>query len=101
MGLQKRVPDKLDDAINSNLNGTTAIQGVVNSNVTLVQPSMAKAPTYATVEENKSRRILRQGVYQHALVSPALAGMQFRTNDEYLAIVKDVAEKVIRLIEEK
>lgn len=59
------------------------------------------ASMYQTTEENRSRRILRQGVYQHTLVSPALAGLQFRGADEFLVIVKDVAEKVIKFIEEK
>ena len=59
-----------------------------------------KQTDYNSTTDAKSIRILRQGVYQHALISPALAGMQFSTPQEYLALVKDVAEKVIQMIEE-
>jgi hypothetical protein len=62
-----------------------------------------KAVTAATVTkssevtDDKSIRILRQGVYQAVLQSPALAGFA-ATRDEYLALVKNTAEEVIKFI---
>jgi len=58
----------------------------------------SKAPGLS-YDEQKSRRILRQGVYQHALVSPALAGMQFNSMQEFLDLVKQAAEGIIKEIE--
>lgn len=69
--------------------------------------TVAKVPTVPsqtankTVEPaNKDIRILRQGVYQAALHSPALAGFA-ATVDEYKALVKNVAEDIIKAIEGK
>ncbi len=54
--------------------------------------------SYNDVNDPKSIRILRQGVFQHALVSPALATLQFKNADGFLELVKEVSEKVIKLI---
>lgn len=71
----------------------------------LSKPKVEKAPNPAykardfnDVNDAKSIRILRQGAFQHALVSPALAGMRFNTMDEYLALVKEAADKTIAMI---
>lgn len=60
-----------------------------------LKSSTYKPTEYNDVNNAKSMRILRQGVFQHALVSPALAGMKWSTTDEFLALVKEVADKTI------
>lgn len=47
----------------------------------------------------KSLRILRQGVYQAVLQSPGLAGLPYANEDQYVALVKSVSQKVIKLVE--
>jgi hypothetical protein len=49
-------------------------------------------------EDKKNERILRQGVYQHALISPTIASMKWTTPDEFVGFVSDIAEKVIAKI---
>lgn len=53
-------------------------------------------PTY---EDQKSRRILRQGVYQAVLQSPGLAGLGFTNYDDFVKLVEKTAEHVIGLVE--
>lgn len=65
-----------------------------------INPSQFKFYKVPTIEENRSRRILRQGIVQAVVQSPALAGLQFRGLDEYLVIVKDAANKLISFVEE-
>lgn len=63
-------------------------------------PTTAKTATNSvgsSVIDEKGVRILRQGVYQATLQSPALAGFA-ATPDEYLALVKTTAERVISFI---
>ncbi|HWY36736.1 MAG TPA: hypothetical protein VNX68_18975 [Nitrosopumilaceae archaeon] len=64
-------------------------------------PSTKAAPKqrdFDSVTDAKSIRILRQGVVQAVVQSPALAGMQFSTMDEYLKLVEDAATKLIEFI---
>lgn len=66
-------------------------------------PTTAKTATTSVasgVGDEKGTRILRQGVYQATLQSSALAGFA-ATPDEYLALVKTTAERVISFIENK
>lgn len=57
--------------------------------------------TAKAAADEKGVRILRQGVYQAVLHSPALTVMDFNaTSEGYLALVKEVAEAVIQLIEQ-
>jgi hypothetical protein len=66
--------------------------------VTAATVTTAKAPSLN--DGDKNVRILRQGVYQAVLQSPALAGFA-ATRDEYLALVKNTAEEIIKAIESK
>lgn len=50
-------------------------------------------------EDQKSRRILRQGVFQAVLQSPGLAGLPFANYDEFVKLVERTAEHVIGLVE--
>lgn len=52
-------------------------------------------------DDAKNRRILRQGAIQHALVSPAIAGMQYTNLEEFLVLVRQAAEYAIAFVEEK
>jgi hypothetical protein len=54
----------------------------------------AKIPLNAS---DKDVRILRQGVYQAVLQSPGLPGFA-ATRDEYVNLVKNVAEEIIKTI---
>jgi len=63
-----------------------------------IATSAAPSSQSNNVNDAKGTRILRQGVYQATLQSPALAGFA-ATPDEYLALVKTTAEKVITFIE--
>lgn len=100
MGLQKKNAESTNIVASQPINNATSAEERAQNALggPMTGEGISK-PAYQTIEENKSRRILRQGVYQHALVSPALAGMQFRDIDGFLTLVADVAEKVIKLIE--
>lgn len=71
----------------------------VASNV--VNQTLPTPPTFKSQDnDTKSIRILRQGVFQATLQSPALPGFA-ATPDEYVALVKNIAEQIITAIEEK
>lgn len=55
--------------------------------------------SYQTPEDVKSRRILRQGVYQAVLQSPGLSVIPYTTEADYLALVERIAEKVVTLVQ--
>jgi hypothetical protein len=78
------------------------IVGEGNSAPAAVKPvtKPSQSANIITEPANKDVRILRQGVYQAALHSPALAGFA-ATVDEYKALVKNVAEDIIKAIEGK
>lgn len=60
-------------------------------------PKQAPVNTYGSVTDEKSIRILRQGVFQAVLQTPSLAGTDM-TPDQLVAFVKDVSEKIILAI---
>lgn len=66
---------------------------------TPVQPQEDSVNKYVNADQAKSVRILRQGVYQAVLHSPGIAGLPYANEEQYLALVKSVSEKVIKLIE--
>lgn len=51
-------------------------------------------------EEQKNRRILRQGVVQAVIQSPMLAGLPFTNANDAVALVKDVANQLIDFVQE-
>lgn len=67
---------------------------------TLVTPAQPVDPTprYASAEDAKSTRILRQGIYQAVVQSPGLAGLQYTNAQEYVKLVETVAEQLIVLV---
>lgn len=77
----------------------TVASTVIKSNVNTDTSSSAPSVRFQD-NDTKSIRILRQGVYQATLQSPALPGFA-ATPDEYVALVKNIAEKIINYIEEK
>jgi hypothetical protein len=82
--------------------GIENIQPDAQQYVPKVMPELLKAAvrpgSYGDVNDAKSLRILAQGAYQHALVSPAIATLPFKNADELEAIVADMAERVIKRI---
>lgn len=79
--------------------GKKYIAQVVGENTPTTASKIATSAAQSNnVNDAKGTRILRQGVYQATLQSPALAGFA-ATPDEYLALVKTTAEKVITFIE--
>lgn len=84
--------------------GKKYISQIVGEGKAVTAATVTKTPTHApaapAVHGDKDVRILRQGVYQAALHSPALAGFA-ATTTEYIALVKNVAEDIIKAIENK
>ncbi len=58
-------------------------------------------PVAKTYEENKSRRILVQGVVQAVVQSPSLSGLPFTTTDDVVNNVKEVARQLIAFVDEE
>jgi hypothetical protein len=76
-------------------------EGQATTAASIAKPQVAKQAAatvaHAPIDDAKGIRILRQGVYQAALQSPALAGFA-ATPDEYKALVKNVSEEMIKAI---
>lgn len=80
--------------------GKAYISQIVGEGKAVTAATVTKTPAPAVTDDAKGVRILRQGVYQATLQSPALAGFA-ATPDEYVALVKNTAEKIILAIENK
>ncbi len=102
----KDVEKAIEKAVEKGLESgpAAAIERLKNSPIvrdtaaTPTQPKADQPRDYSGVTDPKSVRILRQGVYQHALISPAVAGMKWNDTDQFLALVKEIADKTIAMI---
>ncbi len=65
--------------------------------VTSVAPVAVPGPRIQE-EDPRGRRILRQGIFQAVVQSPALPGFA-ATVDEYVALVVNISEKLIKEVE--
>jgi len=105
MGLAKKTTEKLPEGTqdfrtveSKPESGTTAAVERLKAAPKADSKPAFKQRDFNDVNDAKSIRILRQGAYQHAMVSPALAGLRFNNLDEYLALVKEAADKMIAMI---
>ena len=64
----------------------------------IVIEAQANAVPYV---DAKSKRILVQGLTQAVLQSPGLAGLPYANEEQYVALVKSVTDKLIAYVEGK
>ena len=101
----------------TNDKGYTSIVGIVDSEASeAVETAIKEARTASkarkprteattvptsSYEENKSRKILVQGVTQAVVQSPLLAGLPFTNTDEAINLVKEVSLALIEFVDEE